>query len=101
MVDPMSSVFRPVAKCGKGSPVAEVVDLLKDALAKAQAGQIRSVVIAVDHDGGRGDFGMAWSGARLSTLVAELEKAKLTVVTRMLTEDDDEPEADQDPPPAS
>lgn len=93
----MSSVFRPVAKVGSGVPVAEVVDLLKDALAKAQAGQLRSVVIAVDFANGRGDFGMAWSGARLSTLVAELEKAKLSVVTRMLTEEDDEPE-DGDPP---
>jgi hypothetical protein len=48
--------FRGVAL--PGQPVANVVDLLKDLLARAEAGDIRGVAYAVTHDGGA--YGTGW-----------------------------------------
>jgi hypothetical protein len=93
--------FRPVAKCGTSEPQAEVVQLLQDALAQARAGNVRSVVVITELEGGRADFGIAWQEARISLLVAELQKANLVLVSKMMAEEEGDADEPEDPPTAS
>jgi len=84
--------FKPIAKCGARPPVKEVVQLCEETLANARAGNVRSCLVVMELDDGATTFGVAWPETDIRLIVAELERAKLTCVMKMMAEQDDDGE---------